>query len=167
MRPPLKRVDFRPGDKVEVCSKEEGFLGSYYEATVLSRHETGRYVVRYKTLLRDDAVSEPLTKTLFPRDIRPSPPKVYTRGEFSLYQAVDAFDNDGWWSGEITGRIGPHHYYVYFRTTNEEIAYPSSKIRVHHEWVNGDWILSQREPPQPQLQQQNQDQEEQLGQQFN
>ncbi|KAL4397190.1 protein AGENET DOMAIN (AGD)-CONTAINING P1-like [Arachis hypogaea] len=105
---------------------------------------------RYKTLFRDDAISKPLTETLFTRDIRPSPPKVYSRGEFSLDQAVDAFDNNGWWSGEITGRLGPHHYYVYFRTSNEEIAYPSNKIKVHHEWVNGDWILSQREQPQPQ-----------------
>ncbi|RYQ99897.1 hypothetical protein Ahy_B07g087906 [Arachis hypogaea] len=73
---------------------------------------------------------------------------------------LDAFDNDGWWSGEITDRLGPRHYYVYFRTTNEEIAYPSNKIRVHHEWVNGDWILSQREQPQSQPLQ---NQQQQLG----
>ena len=145
MRPPLKRVDFREGDKVEVCSREEGFLGSYYEATVLCHLDTGHYVVQYKTLLQDDDVSKPLVETLYPRDLRPSPPKVHARGEFTPYQIVDAFDNDGWWVGEITGRRAAHHYCVYFHTTNEEIAYPSSKIRAHHEWVNGEWVLSQRQ----------------------
>ncbi|XP_061349561.1 protein AGENET DOMAIN (AGD)-CONTAINING P1-like [Gastrolobium bilobum] len=139
MRPPLKRVDFCRGDKVEVCSKEEGFLGSYYEATIVSHLDNGLYVVRYKNLLEDNE-SLPLTETLYPKELRPAPPRVHA-SQFALYQKVDAFDNDGWWVGSITGRTGSH-YYVYFSTTNEEIAYPSSQIRVHQEWVNGNWILS-------------------------
>ncbi|XP_027347817.1 DUF724 domain-containing protein 3 [Abrus precatorius] len=140
MRPPRKRVDFGRGDKVEVCSKEEGFIGSYYEATVVSHLDNGLYVVRYDTLLQDDE-SQPLTETLFPKELRPSPPRVQV-SHFSLYQCVDAFDNDGWWVGQITGKRGSSHYYVYFATTNEEIAYPSSKIRLHHEWLQGEWVLS-------------------------
>lgn len=141
MRPPLKRIDFCKGDKVEVCSKEDGFLGSYYEATVVSHLDNGLYVVRYKNLLEDDE-SSPLTETLYPKELRPSPPKVNS-SHFSLYQKVDAFDNDGWWVGEISGRTGSY-YFVYFASSNEEIAYPCSQIRVHHEWVNGEWVLSNR-----------------------
>ncbi|XP_061372917.1 protein AGENET DOMAIN (AGD)-CONTAINING P1-like [Gastrolobium bilobum] len=128
MHPPLKRVNFCRGDKVEVCSKEEGFLGSYYEATIVSHLDNGLYVVRYKNLLEDNE-SQPLTETLYPKELRPLPPRVHA-SQFALYQKVDAFDNDGWWVGSITGRSGSH-YYVYFSTTNEEIAYPSSHIRVH------------------------------------
>ncbi|KAL2328060.1 hypothetical protein Fmac_021487 [Flemingia macrophylla] len=140
MRPPRKKVDFASGDKVEVCSNEEGFVGSYYAATVVSRLDNGLYVVRYDTLLEDDE-SQPLTETLFPKELRPAPPRL-PPAPFSLYQRVDAFDNDGWWLGQITGKSGHSSYYVYFVTTNEEIAYPASRIRVHHEWLHGDWLLS-------------------------
>jgi len=54
MPPPMKRVDYKVGDKVEVCSKEEGFVGSYFEATIVSCLESGKYVIRYKNLLKDD-----------------------------------------------------------------------------------------------------------------
>ncbi|XP_020236370.1 DUF724 domain-containing protein 6 [Cajanus cajan] len=140
MRPPRKKVDFLGGDKVEVCSNEDGFLGSYYAATVLSRLDNGLYVVRYDTLLQDDE-SQPLSETLFPKELRPAPPPLPAK-DFSLYQRVDAFDNDGWWLGQITGRCDHSKYYVYFVTTNEEIAYPASRIRVHQEWLNGEWVLS-------------------------
>ncbi|XP_061371243.1 protein AGENET DOMAIN (AGD)-CONTAINING P1-like [Gastrolobium bilobum] len=141
MRRPMKRVDFCRGKKVEVCSKEDGFVGSYYEATLVSHLPNGLCVVRYTNLLEDDE-SQPLTETLYQKELRPLPPRVQGSA-FSLYQKVDVFDNDGWWVGEITGRrISDSHYYVYFTTTNEEIAYPYSQIRVHHDWVNGDWLLS-------------------------
>ncbi|BAT74029.1 hypothetical protein LR48_Vigan01g083000 [Vigna angularis] len=141
MRPPRKKVNFRPGDKVEVCSNEEGFFGSYYLATVVSALDNGLYVVRYDTLLEDDE-SKPLTLTVFPRELRPKPPRIATSSSFARYQRVDAFDNDGWWVGEITGKVDLDRYYVYFSTTHEEILYPASAIRVHQEWINGQWIRS-------------------------
>jgi len=55
MRPPIKRVDYKVGDKVEICSKEEGLVGSYYGGTIVScLDERGKYIVRYKNLLKDD-----------------------------------------------------------------------------------------------------------------
>jgi len=55
MRPPTKRVDYKVGDKVEVCSKDDGLVGSYYEGTIVSCHdEREKYTVRYKNLLKDD-----------------------------------------------------------------------------------------------------------------
>ncbi|KAL9297775.1 hypothetical protein ACSQ67_023671 [Phaseolus vulgaris] len=141
MRPPRKTVNFRHGDKVEVCINEEGFLGSYYLATVVSRLDNGLYIVRYDTLLEDDE-SQPLTETLFPKELRPKPPRLTATSSFALYQRVDAFDNDGWWVGEISGKVDNRHYYVYFSTTHEEIVYPASAISVHQEWLNGQWIRS-------------------------
>lgn len=42
---------FQKGDKVEVESEESGFIGSYYESTIVSPIDTSRYKVKYKTLL--------------------------------------------------------------------------------------------------------------------
>lgn len=47
MRPPMRRVNYKVRDKVEVCSKEEGFVGSYFKATIISCLENEEYVVLY------------------------------------------------------------------------------------------------------------------------
>ncbi|KAK7255955.1 hypothetical protein RIF29_29401 [Crotalaria pallida] len=92
-----------------------------------------------ENLLEDDE-SKTLTETVYLKELRPVPPRIRTT-QFSLHQKVDAFDNDGWWVGEITGRNG-NGYHVYFASSNnEENVYPRDKIRVHHEWVNGEWVL--------------------------
>jgi hypothetical protein len=145
MRPPMKRIDYNVGDKVEVCCKEEGFVGSYYEATIVSCLDNGKYVVRYKNLLKDDE-SGLLTETFFPKDLRPLPPRVRNPPKFQLNQKVDVFDKDGWWVGEITSekiRMQKSYYYnVYFDYTHQNIYYPCNQIRVHHELsFSGEWIL--------------------------
>lgn len=149
MRPPVKRkmIEFCRGQNVEVSVKEDGFVGSYYEARVVSHLENGLYVVQYKNLLEDDE-SQPLTETVYSKELRPLPPSIPISG-FSTNQKVDAFDNDGWWVGVITRKCecgcGPNcDYCVYFEASQQEIAYPFSRLRVHQEWVNGKWILSNK-----------------------
>lgn len=137
MHPPTKRVDYKVGDKVEVCSKEEGLVGSYYEGTIVScLDERGKYTVRYKNLLKDDE-SELLTEILFPKYLRSIPPRVRRPSKFQLNQKVDVFDNDGWWVGEITSEKilmqKTYYYSVYFNYTNQTIYYPCDQIRVHQE----------------------------------
>ncbi|KAL5572805.1 hypothetical protein UlMin_022402 [Ulmus minor] len=122
-------MEFDRGDKIEVCNKEEGFLGSYYAATVVSQLPNSLYVVQYKNLLEDNW-SDPLMETI-------SSPL----SEFSYLDEVDAFDNDGWWVGKITGKIGSD-YLVLFEMYEDEIAYPSSRLRFHLEWRNGFWVSS-------------------------
>ncbi|XP_058735258.1 protein AGENET DOMAIN (AGD)-CONTAINING P1-like [Vicia villosa] len=144
MRPPMKKINYNVRDKVEVCSREEGFVGSYYNATIVSCLEKQKYVVRYKNLLLDDG-SGPLTETIYSRELRPLPPRVRNPHEFHLNQKVDVFDNDGWWLGEIASEKicsdNCYYYKVYFNTTFETIYYSLDRIRVHHEWRYGEWIL--------------------------
>ncbi|KAI9086733.1 hypothetical protein K1719_031327 [Acacia pycnantha] len=75
------------------------------------------------------------------KELRPLPPVISVR-RFSVNQKVDAFDNDGWWLGVITGKDGPDRYFVYFASTDQEIAYPVSQIRVHQDWINGNSVDS-------------------------
>ncbi|KAJ7981577.1 Agenet domain containing protein [Quillaja saponaria] len=140
---PLKKMEFERGDKVEVCSQEDGFLGSYYEARIISnlRNKRGLYVVQYKNLLEDDE-SGPLIETVYSKEIRPLPPNITNNTDgFSLFDWVDAFDNDGWWVGRITERKPDSDYYtVYFAYFGVEIAYPVSTLRIHQEWFKGKWV---------------------------
>ncbi|KAL3641745.1 hypothetical protein CASFOL_012560 [Castilleja foliolosa] len=132
---------FRSGDLVEVASRKEGFEGSYFEATVVEQLAGGgKFIVEYKTLLRND-FSGPLTEEAPVEEMRPRPPKV-AAANFGMYDVVDAFDNDGWWVGKVTGWVG-NKYYVYFERTGDEIMYPKSRVRVHQEMVfgaNGKWV---------------------------
>ncbi|XP_015880840.2 protein AGENET DOMAIN (AGD)-CONTAINING P1 [Ziziphus jujuba] len=133
---------FTRGEEVEVCSKEDGFLGSYYAATIVSRLDNGMYIVKYKDLLENDE-SRPLVETVFKHEVRPVPPEIVSAAAFAYLDKVDAFANDGWWVGKITAKQGSD-YYVYFETTGDEIAYPVSHLRFHLDWRFGKWISSKK-----------------------
>ncbi|KAL1363149.1 hypothetical protein HN51_011340 [Arachis hypogaea] len=140
MRPPFRsRVRFQIGQKVEVCGKEEGFFGSYYEATIVSCVGNSCYLVQYKNLLSATEPNKPLVEMVKLKDLRPIPSEDLGSHEFIVNQNVDVFDNDGWWVGKITSKRGSR-YSVYFSSTNEEIVYPSSQIRVHLDWIDGSWV---------------------------
>ncbi|KAL4274042.1 hypothetical protein GQ457_13G002240 [Hibiscus cannabinus] len=133
---------FSKGDRVEVCSKEEGFWGSYYEATVVSSlHGNTLYKVRYRNLVEEEDQTRPLVEIVSADEVRPMPPPPTTEATrtFCYLERVDAFDNDGWWVGTITGKQGLK-YWVYFETSKDEIAYPVSQLRNHLEWRNGKWL---------------------------
>ncbi|XVF08078.1 hypothetical protein REPUB_Repub06bG0195000 [Reevesia pubescens] len=137
---------FYRGDKVEVCSKEEGFIGSYYEATVVSPLIGNTlYKVEYKNLVDEEDQTRPLIEVVSADEVRPMPPR--TVGEttkiFYYLERVDAFDNDGWWVGNITGKQ-KSKYFVYFDTTGDEIAYPVSQLRNHLEWCKSKWVPCKR-----------------------
>lgn len=123
---------------MEVASTEEGFVDSYYEATVVAHLPKNGYVVQYATLVTDD-LSAPLEEATSDAEVRPRPPLI-GECEYQTYDIVDAFDNDGWWVGLITGRTAEDKYTVFFETTREEIAYDKDLLRFHHDWTNGRWI---------------------------
>ncbi|PHT76810.1 hypothetical protein T459_20332 [Capsicum annuum] len=59
---------------------------------------------QYKTLVKDD-LSGPLEEVVNLPELRPVPPEIRVN-EFNLCEQVDAFDNDGWWIGMVTAKIG-------------------------------------------------------------
>ncbi|XP_010486016.1 PREDICTED: uncharacterized protein LOC104764220 [Camelina sativa] len=138
-------MEFVKGDQVEVCSKEDGFLGSYFSATVLSKTPEGSgsyYKVKYKNLVSEEDESKRLIEVISADELRPMPPKSLPV-VFHRHEKVDAFDKDGWWVGEVIGGRSDL-YSIYFATTGEELKYPLYRLRRHLEWVNGDWVSSAR-----------------------
>ncbi|PIA42222.1 hypothetical protein AQUCO_02100238v1 [Aquilegia coerulea] len=130
---------FKRGDSVEISIKEDGFYGSYYVANVLSHLNDHEYIIEYKTLLNDDA-TKLLKDIVDVENVRPLPPQISVSSGFLLHEEVDVYDNEGWWVGNVTGRNGLM-YNVYFASTNEEIAYPSYRLRLHQEWKDGKWVI--------------------------
>ncbi|KAL6314661.1 hypothetical protein AAG906_027007 [Vitis piasezkii] len=126
--------------RVEVCSKEDGFLGSYYEAKVLGKVGRNKLMVEYKTLLSDEDGQQPLKEIVEAAEVRPVPPVILVTG-FEVLDTVDAFDNDGWWVGRISGSYEDGKYFVYFESSGDELAYPIHRLRVHQEWEDGQWLV--------------------------
>ncbi|XP_038711192.1 protein AGENET DOMAIN (AGD)-CONTAINING P1 [Tripterygium wilfordii] len=130
---------FYRGDKVEVCSKEEGFVGSFYEAKILRKEDINSYSVQYRNLVTEEDSSIQLIEKVSAGEVRPKPPRAPMPTKLCLHDVVDAFDNDGWWVGRITGKKGTD-YYVFFDSTGDEIAYPIHRLRFHLAWVDGKWV---------------------------
>lgn len=135
---------FLPGQEVEIASKEEGFLGSFYTATIVTYIENGFYLAQYKELLKEDE-SGPLREVIRGEDIRPTPPakSFPIAAGFAVLDRVDVLYNDGWWTGTITGKEGSR-FIVHFENSGEELSFSDSEMRMHLEWVNRNWIATTR-----------------------
>lgn len=130
-------IEFKKGDIVEVSSDDEGFSGAWYTATVTESNGKN-FLVEYKNLRTDDE-AELLTETVDSLHIRPIPPCTPVVFKYKLLEEVDAFYNDGWWVGMISKVLTGPRYMVYFKSSNEEIKFGHSDLRLHHEWIGGKW----------------------------
>ncbi|XP_076928411.1 protein AGENET DOMAIN (AGD)-CONTAINING P1-like [Bidens hawaiensis] len=125
-------MKFKRGDPIEVVDMGPGFLGSFYDGTIISRVGKETYIVIFRTLLEADQ-SGLLREFVKANKIRPKPFDVLVSA-FDLGEKVDVFANDGWWVGRIISKVGESECLVHFDSTNQDILYPFSDIRVHQDW---------------------------------
>ncbi|KAK3120314.1 hypothetical protein QOZ80_9AG0685600 [Eleusine coracana subsp. coracana] len=144
-----------PGTEVEVRVDDDGFHGSWFEACIVDfspargRREPARYTVTYSHLLADDGGGV-LAEHFPPSHIRPRPPPpVGPAPPFRLDDLVEAFHNDGWWSGIVVAAPAPAPagptpatVTVAFPITREVIPFPPHLVRPRRDFVNGEWVPS-------------------------
>lgn len=134
------KAHFKKGAEVEISSNDEGFRGAWYAGTVIRpANSKNKVLVEYKTLMADDSGTKPLRETLNVVQLRPPPPREHSRS-FKFSEEVDAYFNDGWWEGVITEVLPLDRYSVFFRGTREQMDFGHLELRVHREWVDGQWI---------------------------
>ncbi|KAI4318516.1 hypothetical protein MLD38_032211 [Melastoma candidum] len=146
------------GASVEVTSKLEGCVDSWYEAKVLtlpkqpkSNFKSRREMhVVYSHLLREKG-GTPLTERVDVSLVRPLPPRVVedevVRG-FEVGDKVDTLDRDGWWTGVVNSvftrvKEGKEEdrFVVRFDDPVHEIEFPRAELRWHLDWINGKWFV--------------------------
>ncbi|EOA30548.1 hypothetical protein CARUB_v10013669mg [Capsella rubella] len=147
-RPPLKKLKsceraekvFNNEMMVEVRSDERGYEGSWFSAKIISYLGDNRYTVEYQTLKTDDE-GELLKEEARGSDIRPIPPPLIPKAyRYKLYEDVDAWYNEGWWSGRVyTINYNYTRYGVYFKTNDERLEFAYSDLRPCQVWRNGKW----------------------------
>ncbi|CAO2818701.1 unnamed protein product [Amaranthus hypochondriacus] len=141
---------FTFGSQVEVTSNEEGFRGAWYSATVISpspskEHPKGKILVEYKNLLLDENGSTLLQEFVDVDFVRPKPPiDGNDRNDFDLNEVVDAFYQDGWWCG-VVSQVFKNRYTVFFSNPPDELEFDFSNLRIHKNWVDGNWVLPEKQ----------------------
>ncbi|KAL2927731.1 DUF724 domain-containing protein 2 [Bienertia sinuspersici] len=142
-------ANFKRGDQVEVCCKDEGFQNSFFAATIISEINTNEYIVQYNTLLTDNQ-HHTHREFLSAVDLRPVPPEILIE-RFDLNDEVDVYVNEGWWKGRVKKKINGRgrairYYCVSFENSNgDEVEvgkYMFNDLRVHQDWIHGKWFCS-------------------------
>ncbi|KAF5739970.1 hypothetical protein HS088_TW11G00032 [Tripterygium wilfordii] len=131
------------GTQVEVSSDEKGFECAWFAATVVEPLGKDKFLIEYQTLKTEDDKAF-LREELDILHIRPSPPEVKMVNSFKFLDEVDALYNDGWWVGVISRAKRNSKYIVYFKTTNEEMEFRDSELRLHQDWIDGKWVTASR-----------------------
>ncbi|CAN8253213.1 unnamed protein product [Cochlearia groenlandica] len=166
----LRRRKLLIGEKVEVRSVEEGFLGSWYLGTVIASKKRGRRSIRYDHILSDDGadylvetvdVSELVVAGLSPdrKDVsdtlrgrlRPVPPKLEVDESDLVYGlCIDVFFSEAWWEGVIFDHVnGSEERRVFFPDLGDEMNVGLQSLRITQDWnedadtwvFRGRWLL--------------------------
>ncbi|KAM7273897.1 hypothetical protein ACFE04_028561 [Oxalis oulophora] len=148
------------GSKVEFSSREEGYKGSYFTATIIETPQpttdNNTYVIQYDNITNEDG-TKPLRELAHVSCIRPLPPtllveedKKHSSCSFELNDVVEAFYNDGWWVGVVdkvkrSGGSGGgggemKRYRVRFEDPLHFIEFDENELRPHFDWVDGKWV---------------------------
>lgn len=152
-----------PGTEIEARVDDEGFYGSWYEATVVgfepaSGRYPAQYTVTYSHLISIDGPDPVAASHVRPR---PPPPPPSARGSsssppapaplpalgFLLHDIVEAFDGVGWWSGIVVAPVPDHAdpgspVTVAFPITREVMPFPPHLVRRRRDYVGGEWVPS-------------------------
>ncbi|KAH0899239.1 LOW QUALITY PROTEIN: hypothetical protein HID58_048807 [Brassica napus] len=124
--------------------QEDGFKGSWFRA-ILEQNPTrvkGKKLrVCYKTLFNEDGVN-PCKETIERCFIRPVPPECLNEGVvFKEGSVVDAYFNNGWWTGLILkGQMVV--FLVYFDDPPNIMRFIRSQLRPHANWIGSEWVKS-------------------------
>ncbi|KAF3488559.1 hypothetical protein F2Q69_00052942 [Brassica cretica] len=140
-----KILSIDKGCEVEVSLQEDGFKGSWFRA-ILEQNPTRvkgeKLRVCYKTLLHKGGVN-PCKETIERCFIRPVPPECMNEGVvFKEGSVVDAYFNNGWWTGVIVVERPDGSFFVYFDEPPYIMRFIRSQLRPHTDWIGYKWVKS-------------------------
>ncbi|XP_015874984.3 protein AGENET DOMAIN (AGD)-CONTAINING P1 [Ziziphus jujuba] len=129
------------GAEVEVTSPDHTLRGTLFPAKIVGKGSVDtKFLVEYTTLEAQNDDGERLREEVELVLLRPLPPRERNYA-FSFGDNVDAFFGGGWWEGAITEILdGSKKFGVYFRFAKQQFEFGKSCLRLHREWVKGNWV---------------------------
>ncbi|PRQ59700.1 putative Agenet-like domain-containing protein [Rosa chinensis] len=133
----MMRLDFSPGEDVEVNLHRERVWYAWIPAIYVGPLGGNSFLVRYKGA--NNGHENGFVKVVSDYQIRPLPPQQEERA-FELLGMVDAYLDMCWWVGDITKVLTGERYVVTLRFTKQEKEFRSSDLRHHSEWIGSKWV---------------------------
>lgn len=124
--------------------------GSAWHEGVITQTPTAKqenlYTVKYTSSNTKDSLVV-LKETVSASMIRPrSPCKRSSLTNYEVFQEVETFYEDGWWSGVVLKKNFQNDescYSVYVFDLGEEILFKAINLRKKMDWVKGSWIAAE------------------------
>ncbi|KAJ1283922.1 hypothetical protein BS78_03G164300 [Paspalum vaginatum] len=144
-----RRPRYAVGDEVEVILTEKGFRGARFEATVTARLPgSGDYEVVYSDLVEYRG-GPPLLEVVSAANVRLRPPPPPPERDIDMFDLVEAYRNNGWWPGVVSGILPKRRqkqqtrFAVSLPLFREVLEVSASLVRPRREFVCGSWMDAQ------------------------
>lgn len=129
------------GAEIEVTSPDHSLRGALFPAKIVRDGSVDtKFMVEYTTLEAPDDDGKRLREEVESALLRPLPPRERNYA-FSFGDNVDTFFAGGWWEGAITEIMDDsRRFVVYIRFAKQQFAFGKSSLRLHREWIKGNWV---------------------------
>ncbi|KAK1379084.1 hypothetical protein POM88_025828 [Heracleum sosnowskyi] len=134
---------FKRGTEVEVTSDDDGFRGVWYIAKIIQapkKQDEGFAVVEYNELVSEEDETKKLSERVNVSLVRPLAPTGDVNDVVEMNHVVDVFHKDGWWVGVVKKIVASDEFLVAFDDPPDSMVVKRADIRLHFDWVNGDWV---------------------------
>lgn len=127
----------KKGTRVEVLNKEEGSIGAWCLAEIISGNGHNYYVKYYPNSGGNEVKVERVPR----KAIRPCPPPVQGDDFWVLGDIVEVYHNQLWKTAVITKVNGTNSYNVRLIGLGEELGSHCHQLRVRQVWEDDKWFV--------------------------
>ncbi|XP_074557984.1 uncharacterized protein LOC141813884 [Curcuma longa] len=130
-------MKFKPGDEVEILRRSEEPNGSWFPA-VISSVLVDKYSVRYKLFISPRG--KPIVETVDDKDVRPSPPFVPCKQDWSTGEIAEVLDTHSWKVAKIAKILKNGYVVAKVLGSIQLKMFPLYDVRVRQAWQTNHWI---------------------------
>ncbi|KAG6521899.1 uncharacterized protein LOC122052439 [Zingiber officinale] len=132
-----KVMKFKPGDEVEILRRNEEPNGSWFPA-VISSVLVDKYSVRYKLFISPRG--KPIVETVDGKDVRPSPPFVPCKQDWSIGEIAEVLDTHSWKVAKIAKILKNGYVVAKVLGSIQLKMFPLYDVRVRQAWQTNHWV---------------------------
>ncbi|XP_074568527.1 uncharacterized protein LOC141825053 [Curcuma longa] len=132
-----KAMEFKPGNEVEVLRRNEEPNGSWFPA-IISSALVNKYSVSYKLFVSPQG--KPIVETVDDKDVRPSPPLVPHKQDWSVGDIAEVLDTHSWKVAKIAKILKKGYVVAKVFGSIQLKRYMLYDVRVPQAWQTNHWI---------------------------
>ncbi|KAG6476112.1 uncharacterized protein LOC122022534 [Zingiber officinale] len=132
-----KAMEFKPGDEVEVLRRNEEPNVSWFPA-IISSVLVNKYSVSYKLFVKPQG--KPIVETVDDKDVRPSPPLVPHKQDWTVGDIVEVLDTHSWKVAKIAKILKKGYVVAKIFGSIQLKRFLLYDVRVPQAWQTNHWV---------------------------